>query len=113
MGRGTISTSRAKFHTTADVVTAFASRVPPEVLQRTAWWHFLGVTVSGGEADLLRVYGEILVMLQDLPFDGFPIEETAPEAVGAELLDDLALLLPTSEQKYLKTKMWSEHNCNN
>ena len=63
--------------------------------------------------DLLRVYGEILVILQDLLFGRFPIQETPPEVVDAELLDDLALLWPTSEQKYLKTKMWSEHNCNN
>ena len=94
MGRGSLLTPRAKFHSAKDVTALFDGRVPPEQLAKNAWWHFLSITVPGGEEDLLQVYDRLLVMFQDLRFADFPILEGPSEFVDAELLEDLSRLWP-------------------
>ena len=94
MGRGRLSTTRAKFHTVLDVASKFEPRTAPIALQRTGWWYFLGITVTGGEVKLLRAYSDTLSMIQDLPFDDLPLTEAPPEVVTADLLEDIPLLWP-------------------
>ena len=94
MGRGPATTPRAKFHTVQDVVTLFQGRTAPEHFAKSAWWHFAGVTVAGGEEELLHVYDRVLAMVQDLRIPEFPVVESHPEPLNAELLEDIAILWP-------------------
>ena len=94
MGRGAAATPRAKFHTAQDVAVLFEGRSAPELFAKSAWWHFAGVTVAGGEEELLRVYDRLLVMMQDLRIPDFPVVESRPEPLDAELLEDIARLWP-------------------
>lgn len=94
MGRGATLTPRAKFHTAQDVTALFDGCSAPEQFVKSAWWYFLSLTVAGGEEELLRVYDQVLLMIQDLRYAGFSIIESGPESLDAELLEDLARLWP-------------------
>ena len=95
MGRSVTPTPRARFHTSANVTTMFDHAKPaPAALQRTAWWYFAGITVSGGDVELSRAYDQVFELITALPFADFPVSEDAPERVSEELLGDMALLWP-------------------
>ena len=94
MGRGSTPTPSAKFHTAQDVAALFEGRAAPEQFAKNAWWHFLSLTVAGGEEELVRVYDRLLVLMQDLRLADCPITENRPESLDADMLEDLALLWP-------------------
>ena len=95
MGNGSIRTPKGKFHHVLDISAMFSGRpTPPPLCHKSAWWHFMGVTVSGGTEELLTLYDNILGMLYDLAFDNFPVVEAPAEQLTEELLEDLALLWP-------------------
>ena len=94
MGRGAIQIPRAKFHMATDVVALFEGRPVPEHFAKNAWWHFVSVTVTGGESELLTVYDQLLSMLHELRLADFPIVESRPELLDDATLTDLARLWP-------------------
>ena len=95
MGDSSIGTPRAKFYNTMDVANLFPGRtLPPALFHKTAWWHFVGMTVPGGETGLLRAYSDIVSMFRDLNFQGFPIVESPSEALTEADVEDLATLWP-------------------
>src|SRR3546814_18223251 len=51
MGRGAVALPKAKFHKAIDVATLFKDVAAPAQFMRNSWWHFLDVTVQGGERE--------------------------------------------------------------
>lgn len=98
MGRGAMTTPRAKFHKAVDVATLFEGRPAPEQFLKTGWWHFLDVTVPGGERELLAVYNDTLRMFLELEIADFPITEEQPTELDEGLLEDLPRLWPPLQE---------------
>ena len=94
MGRSADPLPRAKFHKADDIAVLFEGRAVPDALSKTAWWHFVDITMPGGEGELQRVHERLIELLRDLHFGDFPIVQANPEQVSEDMLDDIARLWP-------------------
>lgn len=97
MGRAAI-TARGKFHKAEDVAALFAAagQRAPEVLAKSAWWFFAGITLPGGAAELEGLYSSVLQTLAALDRVECPEGVSEGDAVPIDeaLLEGLVRLWP-------------------